>query len=139
MHKWMQANSLSSKDKLHEAIDAYLSLDLRDGLKQIALAQTANVYSRLDQKREAKEFYQKAIASEQKWGMRSKPANSLYIIEYCNYFLAMLEIDTFDTETEDWANEKLLTLNNIPASRDYKVYYLPLPTSKFNSKQYAFH
>lgn len=130
MYKWQQANTLCSRGKLNEAIDIYRSLDLRDGLKQIALAQTADIYYRLGQKNEAKKFYQKAKVSEQQWGMRSNPANSLYIIEYCNYFLRMLDVDTMDRETEDWANKKLLTLNNMPVSRDIQVYYLPLPSHK---------
>lgn len=130
IYKWQQANTLCSRGKLNEAIDLYRSLDLRDGLKQIALAQIANIYYRLGQKSEAKKFCHKAKASELQWGMRAKPANSLYIIEYCNFYLRMLDVDTMDREMEDWANKKLLTLNNIPVSRDIQVYYLPLPSDK---------
>ena len=128
MYKWQQANTLCSRGKLNEAVDIYRNLNLCNGLKQISFAQTADIYYRLGQKSEAQKFYKKANASEQQWGKRSKPANSLYIIEYCNYFLAMLEVDTMDRKTIDWANEKLLSLNDIPASRDIKVYYLPLPS-----------
>jgi len=130
IYKWQQANTLCTRGKLIEAIDIYRSLDLRDGLKQIALTQTADIYYRLGQKSKAKKFYQEAQASEQQWGMRSNTANSQYIIEYCNYYLAMLEVDVVDEKLKAWAHEKLRTLRDIPVNRNIKVYYLPQPVAE---------
>jgi len=130
MYKWMKANTLSSNGKLLEAIDIYQSLDLRDGLKQIALVQTADIYYLLGQNGKAKQLYKEAQISERQWGMRSKTENSQYIIEYCNYFLAMVEVDTVDEKLKTRALKQLVILSNIPVSRDIKVYYLPLPVAK---------
>jgi hypothetical protein len=131
IYRWQKANSLCSKGKLAEAIEIYSSLALPNGLLQISIAQTANAHNRLGQKKEARGCYLRARQSEQEWGARDRQEDSDYIVRYCEFFLATLDVVTIDSANAKWFEQQFVKLDRIAATNRLKEIYLPMPTENF--------
>lgn len=113
-----------------QAVTMFPNLELRNGPKQVSMAQFGNALIGLDRYEQAITAYEEAIESERNWGGRKKESHSQYLVAYCEFFANTARSRLGIVGFEDWL-DRIIYLDCLPVSKRFKKYDLPVPNYQF--------
>ncbi len=124
---WQRATKLDAAGETERALASYLRLEPEKSYQSVYLARIGGCYYRMGMYLESEKFFRDSRESEEGWQGKRKMENGLYIIRYCNYFLAAIRL----VEGADAAKTELLDafgkLKATAATNSLKFRSLPIP------------